>query len=141
MIKVQNNKYIISQYSPYHLEGCDKLSTSYWHKNNTAELSILTNTLLDYEPLSEISWIVSGNYYSLLKDHVKAVKYLKRAIEINPYSLYSFILLGHEYTYIDDFSMALQSYESALSINPRSYLAWYGIATIYYEQVFIQLFI
>lgn len=131
MQQVYNN---ILQIAPYHLKGLDKLSTCYWHKNNIASLSILTNTLLNYEPLSEITWIVTGNYYSLLKDHVKAVKYIKRAIEINPYSIYSYILIGHEYTYIDDFNKALQSFESALSLNPRSYLAWYGIATIYFEQ-------
>ena len=58
--------------------------------------------------------MISGNFYSLLGDHEKAVIYFRRAVRLNKKDHTAWILLGHEYLELKNHSMAIEAYTRAL---------------------------
>lgn len=115
--------------------GVDRYSSVLWQEGEGEKLSALAQEQLDRSPMNAATWVVVGNCFSFYKDHTSALKYFQRALIIDNQYSYAHTLLGQEYIYNEDHSKALYHFQQALSINPRLYHAWFGIGTVYYEQV------
>lgn len=82
---------------PYRLLGMDIYSTALWHLQREIQLSALAQDLMKLDKKSSpIIWLVSGNCFSLHKEHETAIKFFERAVQIDSDYPYSYTLLGHE---------------------------------------------
>ncbi|CAK1544986.1 unnamed protein product [Leptosia nina] len=115
-------------------EGMDIFSTCLWHLQKESQLSALAQELVELDRNNAISWLVAGNCFSLHKERETALKFFKRAVQINPDAAYAHALLGLEYSVAEETDKALSSFRTAVSIDPRNYVAWFGIATVYARQ-------
>jgi tetratricopeptide (TPR) repeat protein len=71
----------------------------------------------DFETLS--SWssnvkLETGNYYSSTGEHHKAIKYLRRAVQLDRYHVMAWTLIGHEYIQVKNFQAAIEAYRRAI---------------------------
>eukprot|EP00954_Amorphochlora_amoebiformis_P000408 31927-Amorphochlora_amoeboformis.AAC.1 len=109
---------------PYRSEGLEYFSTSLWHMKKEVELSYLAQTTTEFDKHSPLSWIVVGNCLSLQKEHDTALKFFRRAIQLDPRSAWGYTLSAHEFVANEDFEKALSGFRQAIGVNPRHYNAW-----------------
>lgn len=119
---------------PNRTEGMDIYSTCLWHLQREAQLSALAQELVELNRTNPIAWLAAGNCFSLHKERETALKFFKRAVQLDPGASYAHALLGHEYAVAEETDKALVSFRTAVSIDPRNYVAWFGIATVYAKQ-------
>lgn len=55
-----------------------------------------------------------GNYFSLRRDHEKAITYFRRALKLDRGYLSAWTLMGHEYVEIKNTNAAIASYRRAV---------------------------
>ena len=55
----------------------------------------------------QVKYIYIGNYYSLMRDHVKAIQYFKKALKLDKSYLAAWTLMGHEYLEMKNISGAI----------------------------------
>ena len=79
-------------------------------------------------------WCAVGNCFSLQKDHEQALKFFKRAIQVDPTFTYAYTLSGHEFVANEDFDKAFAMYRHALRMDARHHNAWFGLGQIYFRQ-------
>lgn len=118
----------------YRLEGLDLYSICLWHLKKQVELCYLSNQVLQTNVFAPETWCVVGNCYSLQKEHETALKFLKRAIQLQPEFSMAHTLCGHEYFAIEDFNQAFRSYEKAICTDKRNFKALWGIGSISIKQ-------
>lgn len=70
------------------------------------------------------TWCVTGNCFSLQGDHEAAIKFLRRAIQLDPSYAYAHSLIGHEYIAQEKLDEAEQAFRAALRVDERHYNAW-----------------
>lgn len=119
---------------PNGLETMEVYSTVLWHLRKEAELAHLAQTLVSTDRLAPQTWCVLGNCFSLQKEHETALRFFKRALQLDPKCVYAHTLCGHEYFANEDFEKAMTAYRAAIRLDPRHYNAWYGLGTVYYRQ-------
>ncbi|KAK9745925.1 Tetratricopeptide repeat [Popillia japonica] len=119
---------------PCRLNYMDIYSTALWHLQKEVALSSLAQDLVQINKNSPITWVVSGNCFSLHKEHDTAIKFLHRAVQVDPSFPYAYTLLGHEYIMTEELDKAMSCYRNAVRLDPRHYNAWFGIGTIYSKQ-------
>ncbi|KAG5897142.1 hypothetical protein JTB14_020871 [Gonioctena quinquepunctata] len=124
---------------PYRLEYMDIYSTALWHLQKEVALSALAQDLINVDKNSPITWCVSGNCFSLHKEHDTAIKFFQRAVQVDPEFPYAYTLLGHEYITTEELDKAMSCFRNAIRLDPRHYNAWFGIGTIYSKQERYQL--
>jgi len=124
----------VRRLEPYHIEGLEIYSTVLWHLNKEVELSLLAQELTSMDRKSAQAWFVTGNCFSLQKEHDVAIKFFQRAIQVEPNFVYAYSLLAFEYMYLEEFDKALTCFRNAIRLDPRHYHAWYGVGMIYYRQ-------
>lgn len=73
----------------------------------------------------------AGNYYSLRREHEKAILYFRRALKLDKAYLSAWTLMGHEYVEIKNTNAAIASYRRAVDVNRKDYRAWYGLGQTY----------
>ena len=91
----------------------------------------------------------TGNHYSLRSEHEKAIRYFKRAVQLDRTYLSAWTLMGHEYIELKNSNAAIEAYRRAagksttglcflaqtwltgLDVNQKDYRAWYGLAQAY----------
>lgn len=129
----QSIKYFgeIHEKEPYRLEYMDVYSTALWHLQKEVALSALAQDLINTNKNSPVTWCVSGNCFSLHKEHDTAIKFFQRAVQVDPNFPYAYTLLGHEYITTEELDKAMSCFRSAIRLDPRHYNAWFGIGTIY----------
>lgn len=115
-------------------DGLELYSTALWHLKKEVELSYLAQQVLELDKLAPESWIVLGNCFSLQKEHETALKFFKRATQLDPWFAYAYTLSAHEFVANEDFDKAIQGYRHAIGLDERHYNAWYGMGNIYYRQ-------
>ena len=59
-----------------------------------------------------------GNYFSLRRDHEKAITYFRRALKLDRSYLSAWTLMGHEYVEIKNTNAAIASYRRAVGEFP-----------------------
>lgn len=119
---------------PYRLPYMDIYSTALWHLQKEVALSALAQDLINLNKNSPITWCVSGNCFSLHKEHDTAIKFFQRAVQVDPNFPYAYTLLGHEYITTEELDKAMSCFRNAIRLDPRHYNAWFGIGTIYSKQ-------
>ncbi|XP_062127419.1 cell division cycle protein 27 homolog [Drosophila sulfurigaster albostrigata] len=119
---------------PSRLDYMEIYSTSLWHLQKEVALSALAQDLISQDKRSPVTWCVAGNCFSLHKEHETAIKFFKRAVQVDADFVYSYTLLGHELVLTEEFDKAMDYFRSAVVRDPRHYNAWFGIGTIYSKQ-------
>jgi len=54
-----------------------------------------------------------GNHYSLRSEHEKAIRYFKRAVQLDRTYLSAWTLMGHEYIELKNSNAAIEAYRRA----------------------------
>ena len=69
-------------------------------------------------PIVELAGHASGlgNYYSLRAEHEKAVKYFRRATQLDRTYLAAWTLMGHEYVEMKNSHAAIEAYRKAVGM-------------------------
>ncbi|XP_030570011.1 cell division cycle protein 27 homolog [Drosophila novamexicana] len=124
----------IHETEPCRLDYMEIYSTSLWHLQKEVALSALAQDLIAQDKRSPVTWCVAGNCFSLHKEHETAIKFFKRAVQVDPDFVYSYTLLGHELVLTEEFDKAMDYFRAAVVRDPRHYNAWFGIGTIYSKQ-------
>jgi len=119
---------------PRRLEGLEYYSSALWHQIKDIELGHLAQQCLQWDRLKPQVWCVVGNCFSLQKEHDVAIKFFKRAMQVDPSFTYAYTLCGHEFVANDKFDKAIPMYEHALALDSRHYNAWWGLGNIYHRQ-------
>jgi tetratricopeptide (TPR) repeat protein len=60
--------------------------------------------------------ILSGNHYSLRSEHEKAVKYFRRATQLDRTYLSAWTLMGHEYVEMKNSHASIEAYRRAVGM-------------------------
>lgn len=153
---------------PYRVEDIDTYSNILYVSEKRAELAMLAQeyTKID-RARPEVCCLVgaffvcslcsrgrttdatAGNYYSLRREHEKAIIYFRRALKLDRAYLSAWTLMGHEYVEIKNTNAAIASYRRAVGesflcdgrwpdaepgcadVNRKDYRAWYGLGQTY----------
>ena len=116
---------------PYRLEGLDLYSNILFMSERRAQLSHLAHSAIKVDKYRPETCCVVGNYYSLKKQHERAVVYFRRALKLDPHYLAAWTLMGHEYVEMRNTEAAIQAYRRAVDIDNKDYRAWYGLGQTY----------
>jgi len=119
---------------PHRTSYMELYSTILWHLKEEIQLSFLAQQLTELDRNSPASWCAVGNCFSLQKEHETALKFLKRAIQVDPDFTYAYTLSGHEYISSENWDKAMTCFRNAIRLDPRHYNAWYGLGMIFYSQ-------
>lgn len=116
---------------PYRVEDIDTYSNILYVSEKRAELAMLAQeyTKID-RSRPEVCCLVgrssflfgcdakltelAGNYYSLRREHEKAIIYFRRALKLDRAYLSAWTLMGHEYVEIKNTNAAIASYRRAV---------------------------
>lgn len=99
--------------------------------NKDAKLGLLAQRMLKINSYRPETYVTIGNYYSLKKDHVKAIEYFLKAIDLGPRHAISYTLVGHEYMELKNVANAIKFYTKSIKVNENDYRAWFGMAQAY----------
>lgn len=124
----------IHKKEPHRVHLMEIYSTVLWHLHRDVELSALAHDLVAQDKTSPITWCVSGNCFSLHKEHDTAIKFFERAVQVDPDYAYSYTLLGHELVITEELDKAMSCFRTAILKDARHYNAWFGIGTIFSKQ-------
>jgi anaphase-promoting complex subunit 8 len=116
---------------PYRLEGLDLYSNILFMSERRAQLSHLAHSAIKVDKYRPETCCIVGNYYSLKKQHERAVLYFRRALKLDPHYLAAWTLMGHEYVEMRNTEAAIQAYRRAVDIDAKDYRAWYGLGQTY----------
>ena len=75
---------------------------------------LVSDILLIVQLRPQIDETVLGNHYSLRAEHEKAVKYFRRATELDRMYLSAWTLMGHEYVEMKNSHAAIEAYRRAV---------------------------
>ncbi|KAH9257956.1 hypothetical protein BASA81_003975 [Batrachochytrium salamandrivorans] len=114
--------------------GVEYYSTALWHLKRPVDLAYLARDLATRWPHRPETWIVVGNCFSLEKEHELAIRFFKRALQLDERCTYAYTLAGHEYVANEDFDQAVVLYRNALRTDVMHYNAWWGLGTIFARQ-------
>ncbi|KAJ3836499.1 hypothetical protein EV361DRAFT_808896 [Lentinula raphanica] len=116
---------------PSRIDHIDILSNILYVTNNRLKLTRLANEFLAVDKNRPEVCCLVGNHYSLRGEHVKAIKYFRRATQLDRSYLSAWTLMGHEYVEIKNSHAAIEAYRRAVNINRKDYRAWYGLGQAY----------
>lgn len=116
---------------PYRLDSLDHYSNILYVMSARPQLSFLAHLTTSIDRFRPETCVITGNYYSLLSQHEKAVQYFRRALTLDRNCLSAWTLMGHEYVEMKNTHAAIESYRRAVDVNRRDYRAWYGLGQTY----------
>ncbi|CAB3370463.1 Hypothetical predicted protein [Cloeon dipterum] len=119
---------------PSRLQGMEVLSTAYWYLENEVALSALCHEMQEINRNSVETCLALGNCFSQQREHDTAIKFFKRAVQLNDKCAYAFTLLGHEHVQTEELEWGLTCFRTAIRLDLRHYNAWLGLGSIYYKQ-------
>lgn len=121
----------ILRIDPYRMDDIDIYSNILYVQDDKLKLSRLAHKFLAITRDRPEVCLLVGNHYSLRQEHEKAVKYFRRAIELDRTYLTAWTLMGHEYVEMKNSHAAIEAYRRAVDINRKDYRAWYGLGQAY----------
>ncbi|KAJ7072269.1 hypothetical protein C8F01DRAFT_973120 [Mycena amicta] len=116
---------------PHRAENIDIFSDVLYVTDNRLKLSRLANDFLGLDRERPEVCCLVGNLYSQRAEHEKAVKYFRRATQLDRTYLSAWTLMGHEYVEMKNSHAAIESYRRAVDVNRKDYRAWYGLGQAY----------
>ncbi|KAJ7287200.1 hypothetical protein C8J57DRAFT_1167219 [Mycena rebaudengoi] len=121
----------IMEKDPYRIDDIDLFGNILYVVENKERLSTLAQFFLSVnKDRPEVCCLV-GNHYSLRAEHEKAVKYFRRATELDRTFFGAWTLMGHEYIEMGNAHAATEAYRRAVDANPKDYRAWTGLGKAY----------
>ena len=96
----------------------------FWHCFDLTSLHL--HQIMSTDRTSCVAWCVTGNCFSLQKDHDTSIKMIERAVQINPEFTYAHTLLGHEYLLNEEFDQVGGNHRccGVSGLNWYTYLIW-----------------
>lgn len=82
---------------PHRMEGLELFSTTLWHLKDAVALAHLAQVAMATDRGAPETWCVTGNSFSLQKEHETAQESLARAVQLDPNFTYAYTLCGHEH--------------------------------------------
>eukprot|EP00633_Aureoumbra_lagunensis_P009738 CAMPEP_0197323248 /NCGR_PEP_ID=MMETSP0891-20130614/70402_1 /TAXON_ID=44058 ORGANISM="Aureoumbra lagunensis, Strain CCMP1510" /NCGR_SAMPLE_ID=MMETSP0891 /ASSEMBLY_ACC=CAM_ASM_000534 /LENGTH=478 /DNA_ID=CAMNT_0042815843 /DNA_START=1099 /DNA_END=2535 /DNA_ORIENTATION=- len=122
---------VLRQNFPYRLDQLDVYSNILYVKEQRADLSLLAHAVFRIDKYRPETCCIIGNYYSLRRQHERAVLYFRRALRLDRKCLSAWTLMGHEFIELKNTNAAVESYRRAVDTNSRDYRAWYGLGQTY----------
>ncbi|BGP26936.1 cell division control protein 23 [Rhodotorula toruloides] len=116
---------------PYRIEDLDVFSNILYVSERRAELAALAQEYVKIDRMRPEVCCLVGNYYSLRREHEKAILYFRRALKLDRNYLSAWTLMGHEYVEIKNTNAAIASYRRAVEVDRKDYRAWYGLGQAY----------
>ncbi|KAI6046221.1 hypothetical protein EDC04DRAFT_3016435 [Pisolithus marmoratus] len=116
---------------PYRVDDIDIYSNILYVTENQLKLTWLAHQFLERDKDRPEVCCLVGNHYSLRGEHEKAVKYFRRATELDRTYLSAWTLMGHEYIEMKNSHAAIEAYRRAVDISRKDYRAWYGLGQAY----------
>ncbi|KAF8633362.1 hypothetical protein AX17_004533 [Amanita inopinata Kibby_2008] len=116
---------------PYRIDDIDVFSNILYVTDNRLKLSKLAHEFLALDKDRPEVCCLVGNHYSLRAEHEKAVKYFRRATQLDRTYLSAWTLMGHEYVEMKNSHAAIEAYRRAVDVNRKDYRAWYGLGQAY----------
>ncbi|KAK4046940.1 Anaphase-promoting complex subunit 8 [Microbotryomycetes sp. JL201] len=122
---------LLQKTDPYRIEEIDVYSNILYVSEKRAELAALAQEYVKVDRSRPEVCCLIGNYYSLRREHEKAIVYFRRALKLDRSYLSAWTLMGHEYVEIKNTNAAIASYRRAVDVNRKDYRAWYGLGQTY----------
>ncbi|KAI8829342.1 hypothetical protein BJ741DRAFT_712920 [Chytriomyces cf. hyalinus JEL632] len=117
--------------SPFLLDKVDEYANALYVLEDGSRLSHLAHRCTQIDAFRPETCIAIANYYSLRREHEKAVTYLKRAVALDAGNSLPWTLIGHEYLEMKNQNAAIEVYRKAVDINDRDFRAWYALGNLY----------
>eukprot|EP01062_Namystynia_karyoxenos_P032214 TRINITY_DN23773_c0_g1_i1.p1 TRINITY_DN23773_c0_g1~~TRINITY_DN23773_c0_g1_i1.p1 ORF type:complete len:670 (+),score=220.14 TRINITY_DN23773_c0_g1_i1:115-2124(+) len=114
-------------------------SSCLWQMRLNQELATLSQELIELDRNSATTQVVLGNTHSIVGEHEFALKFLRRAVQVDKEHHYAITLCGMEHVLLDEADEAMQCFRNALRNNNRDYAAWHGMGSVYMKQEDFQL--
>ncbi|KAJ3554079.1 hypothetical protein NM688_g3293 [Phlebia brevispora] len=121
----------IWEIDPYRIDDIDIYSNILYVAENKIQLSKLAHEFIALDKDRPEVCCLVGNHYSLHAEHEKAIKYFKRATQLDRTYLSAWTLMGHEYVEVKNSHAAIEAYRKAVEVNRKDYRAWYGLGQAY----------
>ncbi|KAI0316028.1 TPR-like protein [Amylostereum chailletii] len=121
----------ILEIDPFRVDDIDIYSNILYVTENKLKLSKLAHDFLAIDKDRPEVCCLVGNHYSLRAEHEKAIKYFRRATDLDKTYLSAWTLMGHEYVEMKNSHAAIEAYRRAVDINRKDYRAWYGLGQAY----------
>ncbi|KAL6305062.1 hypothetical protein BKA93DRAFT_246990 [Sparassis latifolia] len=116
---------------PYRIDDIDIYSNILYVGEDNLRLSKLAHDFLALDKDRPEVCCLAGNYYSLRAEHEKAIKYFRRATQLDRTYLSAWTLMGHEYVEMKNSHAAIEAYRKSVDVNRKDYRAWYGLGQAY----------
>ncbi|KAJ2851426.1 anaphase-promoting complex component apc8 [Coemansia brasiliensis] len=116
---------------PHRLDLMDIYSNILYVMEDRARLGELAHRCAHLDRFRPETCCVIGNYYSLRREHEKAVGYFQRALQLDSKYLAAWTLMGHEFIEMKNTAAAVDAYRHAVDVDDRDYRAWYGLGQTY----------
>ncbi|TFY83571.1 hypothetical protein EWM64_g439 [Hericium alpestre] len=116
---------------PYRIDDIDVYSNILYVTEARLKLSKLAHDFLALDKDRPEVCCLVGNHYSLRAEHEKAIKYFRRATQLDRTYLSAWTLMGHEYVEMKNSHAAIEAYRKAVDVNRKDYRAWYGLGQAY----------
>ncbi|KAI0093061.1 cell division control protein 23 [Irpex rosettiformis] len=115
----------------YRVDDIDVYSNILYVNENRLELSKLAHDFLAFDKDRPEVCCLIGNHYSLRSQPERAIKYFKRATQLDHTYLSAWTLMGHEFVEMKNAHAAIEAYRKAVDVNRKDYRAWYGLGQAY----------
>ena len=123
---------------PHHLTTLDLYSTALWQCKRDTLLASLAHSLTPHHATHPTTAVVLGNTFSLQREHDTALRFFRRAVQLDPHYAYGWVLIGHECVALEEWDRAVEAYRRAIGEDARMYGGWYGLGQVYYQQEKLQ---
>lgn len=120
--------------APASLEDMEIYSTTLWLLKDEVKLTFLAHEIIGTDRDSPQAWCAVGNTFSLQRDHDRAIKCFKRAIQLDPKFAYAYTLQGLEHISNEEYDKALAAFRGSITADNRHYQAWYGLGSVFEKQ-------
>ncbi|KAK1868569.1 hypothetical protein I4F81_011054 [Pyropia yezoensis] len=118
--------------APARLEGVvDYYSTALWQLRAAAPAVALASAAVAVDRGCPAAWVAAGNAFSLAGDADTALRFFRRAVQLDPGgAAYAYTLAGHELRGKAAAGPAAAAYRRALVVDGRAVGALYGLAAL-----------
>ncbi|KAJ3207263.1 Anaphase-promoting complex subunit 23 [Entophlyctis luteolus] len=107
--------------NPALLDLCDEYANALYVVEDGTQLSWLAHRCNSLDPYRPETCVAVANYYSIRREHEKAIGYLRKAILLDEGSSLAWTLIGHEYLEMKNQVAAIQVYRKAVGETFDSY--------------------
>ncbi|KAK7059079.1 anaphase-promoting complex subunit cdc27 [Paramarasmius palmivorus] len=121
----------IFKIDPERIDNIDVLANMLYCTNKRERLSILAERFAKKDKDRPEICCILGAACSQRMEHEKAVKYFKRATQLDPTCFQGWTLLGFEFMEMANPPAAIEAFRRALDLSKKDYRPWYGMAQAY----------